>query len=39
MTNNKIDRRISYKIVLENENCKIDKSVKEVNENNMWSYD
>ena len=39
MTNNKIDRRISYKIVLDTETCPIDKSVKEVNANNMWTYD
>lgn len=36
---NKIDRRISYKIVLDTETCPIDKDLKEVVPSNMWTYD
>ena len=35
----KIDRRISYKIVLDTETCPIDKSLCEVSPTNMWVYD
>ena len=35
----KIDRRISYKIVLDTETCPIDKDLKDVRPDNMWVYD
>ena len=34
-----MDRRISYKIVLDTETCPIDKDLKEVVPTNMWTYD
>ena len=37
--NQKIDRRISYKIVLDTETCPVDKTLKEVRPENMWTYD
>lgn len=36
---NKIDRRISYKIVLDTETCPIDKDLTDVVPSNMWTYD
>ena len=35
----KIDRRISYKLVLDTETCTIDKDFKEVSPYNMFTYD
>lgn len=35
----KIDRRISYKIVLDTETCPVDKNFKGVSPQNMWTYD
>lgn len=35
----KIDRRISYKIVLDTETCALDKSIEKVDPWNMWVYD
>lgn len=35
----KIDKRISYKIVLDTEACPIDKNITEVLASNMWTYD
>lgn len=35
----KIDRRISYKIVLDCETCPVDKTVEGVLPSNMWAYD
>lgn len=35
----KIDRRISYKIVLDTETCPVDKTLTEVRPENMWTYD
>ena len=35
----KIDRRISYKIVLDTETCPINKDLNEVVATNMWTYD
>ena len=35
----KIDRRISYKIVLDTETCPVDKDFDGVSPNNMWVYD
>lgn len=35
----KIDRRISYKIVIDTETCPVDKSITEVKASNMWTYD
>ena len=35
----KIDRRISYKIMLDVETCPLDKDFEEVSPNNMWVYD
>ena len=37
--NQKIDRRIRYKIVLDTETCPIDRARKEVSPDNMWVYD
>ena len=34
-----MDKRISYKIVLDTETCPIDKDLKEVSASNMWTYD
>ena len=34
-----IDRRISYKIVLDTETCPVDKDIKDVMPWNMWAYD
>jgi hypothetical protein len=34
-----MDRRISYKIVLDTETCPVDKDLKEVVPTNMWTYD
>ena len=39
MENNKIDRRISYKIVLDTETCPVDKDFDKVDPYNMWTYD
>ena len=35
----KIDRRISYKIVLDTETCPVDKDIEDVMPWNMWAYD
>lgn len=35
----RIDRRISYKIVLDTETCPIDKDFEGVSPQNMWAYD
>lgn len=35
----KIDRRISYKIVLDTETCPIDRDLEKVLPQNMWTYD
>lgn len=35
----KIDRRISYKLVLDTETCPVDKTIEEVIPSNMWTYD
>ena len=35
----KIDRRISYKLVLDTETCPLDREVNEVNPYNMFTYD
>ena len=35
----KIDRRISYKIVLDTETCPVDKTCDKVIPENMWTYD
>lgn len=35
----KIDRRIAYRIVLDTETCPVDKDIKEVLASNMWTYD
>lgn len=35
----KIDRRISYKLVLDTETCPVDKTIEEVLPSNMWTYD
>ena len=35
----KIDKRISYKIVLDTETCPVDKDFDGVSPNNMWVYD
>lgn len=35
----KIDRRITYKIVIDTETCPVDKSCQEVTPDNMWVYD
>ena len=37
--NQRIDRRIHYKIVLDTETCPIDRACKEVSPDNMWVYD
>lgn len=37
--NQKIDRRISYKIVLDTETCPVDKTIETVQPWNMWTYD
>ena len=34
-----MDRRISYKIVLDTETCPVDKDLKDVRPDNMWVYD
>lgn len=34
-----IDKRISYKIVLDTETCPLDKDLNDVDPYNMWSYD
>ena len=39
MKTRKIDKRISYKIVLDTETCPIDKDFKGVSPNNMFAYD
>ena len=36
---NKIDKRISYKIVMDTETCPLDKDLEDVNPKNMWVYD
>lgn len=35
----KMDKRISYKLVIDTETCPIDKSMKDVFPQNMWTYD
>lgn len=35
----KIDRRITYKMVLDTETCPVDKELNTVTPNNMWVYD
>ena len=35
----KIDKRISYKIVLDTETCPVDKTIESVESWNMWTYD
>ena len=35
----RIDKRISYKLVLDTETCPIDKTIEEVMPSNMWTYD
>jgi hypothetical protein len=35
----KIDRRISYKMVMDTETCPIDKDLEGVDPHNMWTYD
>lgn len=37
--NEKIDRRISYKIVIDTETCPINRDIKQVTPDNMWVYD
>jgi len=39
MEQKKIDRRIAYRIVLDTETCPVDKDLKEVRPDNMWTYD
>lgn len=36
---NKIDRRISYKLVIDTETCPVDRTVEGVFPSNMWVYD
>ena len=35
----KIDRRISYKIIIDTETCPVDKTLTKVEASNMWTYD